>query len=184
MKRLIALYLSAIVAANLTVTAWGPEWSIVNAFLFIGLDLTARDGLHESWQGRGLWPRMGALIAAGSLLSWAVNADAGRIALASFVAFAAAATADTLVFQAMKGKPRFDRITGSNVVASAVDSVLFPLIAFGLPLMWTISFGQFAAKVGGGVVWAWILFRDKPKCQTCGSDRPHDVCVKIVDITA
>jgi len=158
--RLIGLYLAAIVAANLTVTAWGPEWSIVNAFLFIGLDLTARDGLHESWTGRGLWPRMGALIATGSLLSWAVNADAGRIALASFVAFAAAGIIDTIVFQALKNQRRFDRITGSNVAASAVDSTLFPAIAFGFPLMWVVMVGQFAAKVGGGTIWASILFRD------------------------
>ncbi len=161
MMKLIGMYLAAIVAANLTVTAWGPEWSIVNAFLFIGLDLTARDGLHESWEGRGLWPRMGALIATGSLLSWLVNADAGRIALASFVAFAAAGIVDTLVFQALRDKPRFDRITGSNTMASAVDSTLFPAIAFGFPLMWAVMVGQFAAKVGGGTLWAMALFRDE-----------------------
>ena len=55
---LIIVYLSAIVLANLSVAAFGPEMSIVNAFLFIGLDLSTRDALHERWQGRNLWRRM------------------------------------------------------------------------------------------------------------------------------
>ena len=41
---------------------------------------------------------------------------------------------------------------------TAVDSILFPTIAFGsfLPL---IVLGQFAAKVGGGFVWSLLLNR-------------------------
>lgn len=35
---LIALYLAAIVLANLSVAYFGPAVSIVNSFLFIGLD--------------------------------------------------------------------------------------------------------------------------------------------------
>ncbi len=42
---------------------------IVNAFLFIGLDLTARDRLHDVWRSNYLVPKMIALIAAGSILS-------------------------------------------------------------------------------------------------------------------
>ena len=161
--RLVTLYLAAIIAANLTVAHWGPRWSIVNAFLFIGLDLSARDGLHLAWHRRNLWPKMVTLIAAGSLLSWALNADAGRIALASFVAFAAAGVADTLIFQKLRRRPRMDRINGSNIGAAMIDSAIFPLIAFGFPFMWDIAVGQFGAKVGGGLIWAWILFREKKK---------------------
>ena len=160
-RGLVALYLAAIVAANLTVVWWGPRWSIVNAFLFIGLDLTARDGLHDAWRGRHLAAKMGALVAAGSLLSWALNADAGRIALASFVAFAAAATTDALVYHRYRNRPPYDRINRSNLAAAAVDSLLFPLIAFGWPLLWDISIGQFGAKVGGGLVWAYLLYHDR-----------------------
>ena len=43
---IVGLYLVAIIAANLLVAKFGPAISIVNAFLFIGLDLTARDKLH------------------------------------------------------------------------------------------------------------------------------------------
>ena len=95
---LVAAYLVAIVLANLSVAAWGPSVAIVNAFLFIALDLTSRDALHSAWRGRSLAWRMAALIATGSLLSYALNRSAGPIALASFVAFAVSAALDTLVY--------------------------------------------------------------------------------------
>jgi len=47
---LVSLYLVAIVAANLSVAYFGASASIFNAFLFIGLDLTTRDLLHEQWR--------------------------------------------------------------------------------------------------------------------------------------
>jgi hypothetical protein len=51
---MIILYLAAIVAANLSVAHFGPSVAVLNAFLFIGLDLTTRDALHERWRGRNL----------------------------------------------------------------------------------------------------------------------------------
>jgi len=66
---LVFLYLSAIVAANLLVVAFGPGMSILNAFLFIGFDLSTRDALHDRWRGRNLWPRMLLLVATGSAIS-------------------------------------------------------------------------------------------------------------------
>ena len=62
---LVAAYLVAIVPANLSV-ARGASVAIVNAFLFIALDLTSRDALHSAWRGRSLAWRMAALIATGS----------------------------------------------------------------------------------------------------------------------
>ena len=154
---LIALYLTAIVAANLLVAQFGPAVAVLNAFLFIGLDITARDSLHESWRGRWLWPKMLALIAAGSFLSYWLNRDAGPIALASFVAFASAGLADTLVYMALGERSRMVKINGSNVVSSAVDSVIFPLLAFGWPPLVWVMLGQFVAKVAGGWVWSLVL---------------------------
>jgi hypothetical protein len=153
---LIATYLVAVIAANLLVAAYGPAVSILCAFAFIGLDLTARDHLHQAWQGRNLWPRMALLIVAGSVLSWALNRNAGTIALASCAAFAAAGAADTLVYHALRKRPWFERINGSNLVSAGVDSLVFPWLAFGgwLPL---IVLGQFAAKVAGGALWAALL---------------------------
>lgn len=156
---LVTLYLAAIVAANLLVVQFGPSMSIINAFVFIGLDLTTRDMLHEQWRGRGLWWRMLALVATGSTLSYALNSGAGPIALASFVAFAGAGLADAAVYTGLGERSRFVRINGSNVVAAAVDSVLFPAIAFGFPLLIPIMVGQFVAKTAGGFVWSVILSR-------------------------
>jgi queuosine precursor transporter len=153
----VVLYLVAIVLANLGVAAWGPSVVIINAFLFIGLDLTARDYLHDAWRGNKLLLKMGGLIACGSILSWLLNRDAGQIALASFVAFAAAASVDTLIYHLMGKYPRWLRINGSNVPSAFTDSVIFPTLAFGA-FLWPIVLGQFAAKVLGGFVWS-LLFR-------------------------
>ena len=152
----IIMYLTAIVLANLTVAAFGPSMVIVNAFLFIGLDLTARDRLHDSWKGNHLALKMTGLIAAGSLLSWFINRDAGQIALASFVAFAAAAIVDAVIYQLLGKYPRWLRINGSNVPSALVDSLIFPTLAFG-SFLWPIVLGQFLAKVFGGFFWSLIF---------------------------
>lgn len=159
---LVTLYLSAIVIANLSVAMYGPSVAIFNAFLFIGLDLTTRDKLHESWRGPWLPVYMGALIAAGSLLSWFLNANTGPIALASFVAFGASQIADALVYSALKNRPKWQKINGSNIISAGVDSLVFPYLAFGgwLPM---IVVGQFAAKTIGGALWSVVFsgFRAK-----------------------
>lgn len=154
----IVLYLLAIVLANLSVAHFGPSSTVINAFLFVGLDLTARDRLHEAWHKRGLVWKMGLLIAAGSILSWLLNRNAGTIAMASFAAFACAAVVDTLIYQFLHGKAYLLKVNGSNVASGLVDSIVFPTLAFGafMPL---IVLGQFAAKVGGGFVWSLILAR-------------------------
>lgn len=158
----VSVYLAAIVAANLTLT-WlkdtplGKSATVLIAFLFIGLDLTSRDVLHEAWRGRALVWKMGALIVAGSALSWALNHGAGQIALASFVAFASAGVSDSVVYGLLGRRARLLRVNGSNVVSAAVDSLVFPTLAFGQLLPLVIA-GQFAAKVLGGGVWSVLLF--------------------------
>lgn len=156
---LIALYLAAIVAANLLVAQFGAGVTILNALVLIALDLTARDSLHEAWQGRNLKRNMALLIGAGSLLSAALNIDALPIALASCAAFAASGVADTLVYAALGERSRLVKMNGSNLVSAAVDSLVFPILAFGYPPLWGIVVGQFAAKVIGGAVWSVLLTR-------------------------
>jgi len=128
----------------------------VNAFVFIGLDLSLRDRLHDAWAGRGLAWRMAGLIGAGSLLSWLLNPATGRIALASCAAFGLAAAADSAVYHFLGGRSFLSRSNGSNVAGAAVDSVVFPYAAFGgfLPL---VVLGQFAAKTLGGFVWSLVI---------------------------
>lgn len=154
---LIVLYLVAIVAANLLVAQFGASIVIVNAFLFIGLDLSTRDSLHERWQVEHLWRNMLLLIASGSALSALFNWQAASIALASFAAFALAGIADTITYKMLGDKSRLIKMNGSNIIAAAVDSLVFPALAFGLPLLWPIVIGQFIAKIAGGFVWSLVL---------------------------
>lgn len=153
---LVAAYLGAIVAANLLVATFGPSVVVLNAFLFIGLDLTSRDRLHDAWRDRWLVGRMALLIGAGGAISYALNAGAGPIAVASTAAFAVSATLDGLTYALLGDRARLLRVNGSNVVGAAADSLIFPALAFGawLPV---IVLGQFVAKVAGGFVWSLIL---------------------------
>lgn len=160
---LVALYLFAIVAANLLVAQFGPSISILNAFLFIGLDITARDSLHERWKGRHLWLKMALLIASGSALSALLNANAAPIAIASTAAFALSGLFDVLTYTALGEQSRFVRVNGSNTVSSTVDSLVFPILAFGFPPLWGVIAGQIAAKWLGGVVWYLVLSKVVPK---------------------
>lgn len=158
---LISAYLAAIVAANLSIAHWGPKAAVYNAFLFIGLDLTTRDKLHDLWRGR-LIRNMALLIAAGSALSYALGLwlgtgpFVGRIALASCIAFGAAAVADALLYHVLRDRPWYERANQSNIAGAAVDSVVFvALWPFGFAF--TYAFTLFAAKVAGGVVWSFAL---------------------------
>jgi uncharacterized PurR-regulated membrane protein YhhQ (DUF165 family) len=149
---LIAYALSMTVA-NLLIARFGPGISPVLAFFLIGMDLALRDWLHvrlRFWQ-------MGALIAVTGMLTWALNPAAGQIAVASTLAFTGAAVADWLVFTLLRGRWLF-RANASNVAGAAVDSVLFPTLAFG-SFMPGIVLLQFAAKVAGGALWSWALSR-------------------------
>lgn len=150
------MYLGAIVAANLAVAQWGIAATIPMSFFFIGLDLTARDNLHEAWKGKGLVWKMGLLIASGSIISYLFNKDAGPIALASFVAFASAGIIDGVVFHLLDKKGRFLKVNGSNIMSAGVDTFLFQIIAFGVfaPL---IFLGEWIIKTLGGAMWFWIF---------------------------
>jgi uncharacterized PurR-regulated membrane protein YhhQ (DUF165 family) len=156
---LVGLYLAAIIIANITVALFGPSVVVINAFLFIGLDLTTRDRLHEHWQTGRAW-KMGLLIAAGSLISWLLNRAVAPIALASCVAFGLSAIADTIVYTWLHDRPVLQRINGSNAVSALIDSIVFPTLAFSMFLPWIIA-GQFFAKFLGGAAWGFILTRTR-----------------------
>jgi hypothetical protein len=155
--RLAALvFVSAIAAANLLVAWLGPWVSPLNAFVLIGLDLSLRDWLHDKWRNE-LW-RMGALIASAGVLSYLLNPAAGRIAIASTVAFTLAGTVDALAYHGLIDRKWLVRANGSNVAGAAADSLAFPLIAFGFfPGVAAIIGLQFVAKVGGGAVWSVVI---------------------------
>lgn len=152
----VILYLAAIVSANLIVAWLGPWVTPITAFFFIGLDITIRDKLHDAWQRKGLVWKMGLLIISGSGLSWLLNKEAGMIALASFIAFAASSLIDAVVYHIVN-RSRFERVNWSNLASASVDSVLFPTIAFGWPPDMEIVYGQATAKIAGGLFWSLIM---------------------------
>jgi len=170
--RFVALYLAAIVTANLSVTHWGPRAAIWNAAILIGLDLVTRDRLHDLWRGHVL-RNMTALILAGSALSYAINRDSGRIALASCIAFGAASAADAIVYHLRRKRSWSDRSNESNLAGAAVDSIVFPAIAFGWPLSWAFVLSLWSAKVAGGYVWSLILRKRPVKCPVPGCNIDH-----------
>jgi uncharacterized PurR-regulated membrane protein YhhQ (DUF165 family) len=147
----IAVYATAMTVANLSIAFFGPWVSPINAFLFIGLDLALRDWLHVRLR---IW-QMGVLIFGSGALTFLLNPAAVHIALASAAAFTVAALVDWLVFFKLRGSWLF-RANSSNVAGAAVDSLVFPTLAFGV-LMPHIIAMQFAAKVSGGVIWAWLI---------------------------
>lgn len=149
----ILAYAVAMTCANLSIAAFGPWVSPINAFFLIGLDLALRDWLHVRLR---VW-QMGALIAATGLLTYILNPSAQHIAIASAVSFAVAALADWLTFTKLQGS-WLRRSVGSNVVGAAVDSLIFPTLAFGA-LMPAIVLMQFAAKAAGGAMWAALMNR-------------------------
>jgi len=146
-------YVAAMTLANLSIAAFGPWVSPINSFIFIGFDLVLRDWLHVRLR---VW-QMGLLIAVTGVLTYLLNPAAAHIALASAVSFTAASCADWFAFSKIKGT-WLKRSVWSNTAGAAVDSVIFPTLAFGT-LMPVIVLLQFIAKVGGGAVWALAMNR-------------------------
>ena len=156
----LIIYAVAMTLANLLVATFGPSISPINAFFLIGLDLTLRDWLHvrlKTWQ-------MGCLIVGTGGLTYLLNPAAGMIAVASAVAFLVAALVDWTVFVKATGS-WIKRANVSNTAGAAVDSLLFPTIAFGV-LMPEIIALQFIAKVSGGAVWSFLLLKFQNEQQT------------------
>jgi uncharacterized PurR-regulated membrane protein YhhQ (DUF165 family) len=145
-------------AANISIAHFGPAAAPYNAFLLIGLSLSARDHLHDRWRGHRLTLKMLAMLMSAGIASYAFDQSSGRIAVASVCALVGAGITDTVVYHLMGGNRFIVRCNASNVVGGAVDSLLFFGIAFGaisLPIFLT----QWAVKVFGGGIWSLIIAR-------------------------
>ena len=187
----VSAYLVAIIAANLLVARFGPGVAVLNAFLFIGLDLTARDHLHETWRGRGLAWKMGILIGAGSTLSWLLNRDAGQIALASFVAFACAGVADAVAYHLL-GRPTeglldhyywaedFLRANSFNKTAVAVQArerAYLDLLHHGLVTVRNLAYA-------GQLDLCQVVFRARGRGTVCQQGQLPECLGKLLQIWA
>jgi uncharacterized PurR-regulated membrane protein YhhQ (DUF165 family) len=152
---MVLIYIAALVIANLSVAYFGPWVSPINAFLLIGLDLSLRDKLHERWKSH-LWSKMLCLIVGAGVISFVLNQASMTIAIASVLAFVCAGLVDAFVYQKLMSKDWMIKSNASNASGAAVDSIVFPTIAFG-SLMPEIVLLQFVAKVVGGALWSLVL---------------------------
>lgn len=146
------IYVAAIVCANFSIALFGPWVSPINSFFLIGLDFALRDKIHDKY---GFW-FAALLTVVASLISYVLNPAAGMIAIASAVSFLTANISDGAIYQKLLKRPFLVRSNSSNAGGAAVDSVLFPTIAFGV-LMPEIIALQFIAKLSGGFVWSLVI---------------------------
>lgn len=147
----VIIYSFAITAANISVATFGPWISPINSFVLIGLDLALRDWLHfkiKTWQ-------MLILILISGVITYFLNPSAEKIAIASSCAFTAAALTDWFIFSIAKGS-WVKRANISNIGGAAVDSILFPTMAFGIFMPGIVAM-QFASKIFGGFLWSLLI---------------------------
>lgn len=153
---IVTAYLCAIVVSNIIVARWGQPALVVTAFVLIPFDFVARDILHGRWRDDKLWIRIGGLVVIGGAITVALNLEALRVASASVAAFGLGVVVNTLLYSLLWPIPRFKRMVATNSVVSAIDSVVFPLLAFGsVSIM--LSLAQCLSKAVGAVVWAGIV---------------------------
>lgn len=149
--------LAANAAANLIIADHGPSAAPYVALGLVALDLVARDALHDRLEARRRVALLAALTLAGAAISYAVNADAARIALASALAFACAFTVDAVAYHLARFRPWLERSNLSNIAAALVDTATFYLVAgFGLGGPAIVQAGM---KVAGGLLFALALER-------------------------
>lgn len=147
----LAVYVAAVVAANVMTSRWGLVpvgfGLLVTAGTFAaGFALLARDVVQRT--GGRVWVIVG--IATGGVLSWFLATPA--LAVASVVAFTVAELVDWAVYSRALSRGFIVAAMTSGVVAAPVDTILFLWVA-GFPLTWQTILGQFLGKV----VWATLV---------------------------
>lgn len=144
-------YVLVIVTANLSTTYFGLWVTPLNAFVLIGVELVLRDVMHESLSKI----RMLSIVVVAGIISFLINADSKNIAIASFVAIVVSCFVDYYVYHKTKGT-WIKRSNTSNFFSGFTDSLIFPLIAFGVfnPYVFVL---QWLAKFVGGFIWTLLL---------------------------
>ena len=164
---LVGVYLAAIVTANIITARYGPTASVYNAFALIGLDLITRDRLADFW-GTSRWQRMALLIGAGSAISFLIAQDVQAIAEASAISIACAETGEGLLYHLLRRREWVQRANAAAWLGAAIDSLVFPTLAFG-GVMWSTTVGQFTAKVAGALLWSAVIAKVRPSGLKAGA---------------
>lgn len=159
----VALFISVMAAANLAIAAFGPWFLPVTAFVSVGVSMVCRDYLHDVWSEYrgGFWVRMFGMVVAAAVLAFLLDASAGMVAFASVCAIVGSTLIETAAFTALIRQRWLIRSNGSSILGSFGDSIIFPLVAFGVGgvdgfLLLVLT--QTATKSLGGVFWS-VVFR-------------------------
>ena len=154
-RALVVVYLAVLVAANIAVYLTGQAALLLTGLVLVPFDFAVRVRLQEAWAGRGLWLRLFALMIGGGILTVVTLPNAHQVALASVTAFACGSILGAVAYAAIARR----RVTWARAVSlatmAAVDSIVFPLLAFDQVSIW-LMIGQFAMK--WAVSWAVVAF--------------------------
>lgn len=153
----ISIYLLAFVLSNFIVLWFGATGLIFTALFLIPFDFVMRCLFHETWKGKELIFKLGALVLTASLLTFLINKNTLNIAIASSVGFISAQLFAGVFYQFFINRSYFVKVNGSDAVGILVDSLIFQLIAFSVILP-EITVSQFLLKIAGGLFWYWIIF--------------------------
>lgn len=161
---MVIIYIMVSILANVMLSNFGAIMIPINSFFLISIDMVLRDRLHDKWKGDNMWLKMAMLILiSGTLSNLFFNVE-GIIAIASFSAFFVSSMINAFVYNLLISKTWMVRSNLSNVVGSIVDSLLFPLIAFGV-LFGDLIIMQLIAKLTGSFFWSNIFKRTIKSCK-------------------
>jgi hypothetical protein len=145
------IYVLAVLLANYTTT---PEWFIpllgygqvpLGTFVF-GITFTQRDRLHQYGRNFVYWA-IGLAAIANALMSTWLGIPV-RIIVASFTAIVLAETADTEIYQSLRGRNWLTRVATSNAVSIPLDTLIFNGIAF----LGTLSRSELLSLIYGDIL--------------------------------
>lgn len=150
---MISVYVTMFLIANVLVSVFGPAITPINALFLIAGDMVLRDRIQ--YESGVAWSISACVIA--GLATIAIAPGSEMIAVASALSVMLAGSASALAFK-LKSGGFFSKAMPANISAAAVDSLAFPLIAFG-SIMPGVTLAQFAAKTIGATIILMIIKR-------------------------
>lgn len=148
---MMILYIALFLVANILVGIFGPWITPLNALIIISADMVIRDRIQ--YETSFLYSVICSVLA--GIATVLINPNAEMIAIASCSSIILSGLFSAVAFK-LKSGDFYKKSYPANIVAAAVDSIAFPLIAFG-SLMFGVTLAQFLAKVLGATVILYVL---------------------------
>ncbi|MFQ3632614.1 VUT family protein [Roseiflexus sp.] len=127
----IALYIVAILAANLTadtiLNVGGLQFAL--GTLFFGVIFTLRDLIHRQYNKMVVYATISGAVGV-NIIAAAVSAVSPRIIIASAIALFLSELTDTEVYHALRHRIWLVRALSSNALSAPLDTMLFTMLAF------------------------------------------------------